>query len=48
MPCALDVFVEKSDAAFNREYQGALDLTGGVCVDYTANLRCTHMSSATS
>jgi hypothetical protein len=44
----LDVFAWKSDAAFNREYQGAGSLTSSVSVDYTANLRCTHMSSATS
>jgi len=45
---ALDVFALKSDAAFSREYQGAASLTRSVSVDYTANLRCTHMSSATS
>jgi hypothetical protein len=27
-------------------YQGAIELTGGVCIDYTANLRCTHLFSA--
>jgi hypothetical protein len=44
---ALDVLLPKSDAAFSREYQSADKLTSSVSVDYTANLRCTYMSSAT-
>jgi len=44
----LDVLLLTSDAAFNCEYQGGVQLTSGVSIDYTANLRCTHLSSATS
>jgi hypothetical protein len=42
----LDVSAQTSDAAFNREYQGDVQLTSGVSTDYTANLRCTYLSSA--
>src|SRR6266702_8663450 len=44
----LDVLRLRSDAAFSRQYQGAANLTSSVSVDYTANLRCTQLSSATS